>query len=126
MNSKCKKTQHNDPIPWESLSGALTGAGLFTQGNDKMKNIPTRIYLQNESDDLDGIDFQEIIKTGEVTWCQDQINSNDIEYIHREYILDLPSPNEIGVKARENGGDNRYRTAFIQGAMFIKRLINEK
>jgi len=40
-----------------------------------MKNTPKKIYLQVE--DVPD-DFNDL---SEVTWCQDRINKNDIEYV---------------------------------------------
>ena len=47
-----------------------------------MKNIPKRIYLQL-GEDCDCKDFNEAMrKHGEdLTWCEDKIHHNDIEYI---------------------------------------------
>lgn len=43
-----------------------------------MKNIPRSIFLQVDSENEKPEDFKEL---GEVTWCKDRINDNDIEYI---------------------------------------------
>lgn len=41
-----------------------------------MGNIPEKIYLQiGEIDDLDG-----------VTWCQDKINRDDVEYVSSSFL----------------------------------------
>lgn len=42
-----------------------------------MKNIPEKIYLQVGADDYDIEDFNDL---REVTWCQDQIHSDDLVY----------------------------------------------
>ena len=42
-----------------------------------MKNIPKRIYLQIDPENEKPEDFVEL---DEVTWCEDRINKNDIEY----------------------------------------------
>ncbi len=42
-----------------------------------MKNIPNKIYLQI-GEDCDSDDFKELT---EVTWCEDSIDSNDIQYM---------------------------------------------
>ena len=44
----------------------------------KMKNIPNKIYLQIGEKTPKDADFEEL---NEVTWCQDRINDNDIEYV---------------------------------------------
>lgn len=43
-----------------------------------MKNIPKKIYLQIGEDNGIIDDFN---KLSEVTWCEDKINDNDLEYI---------------------------------------------
>lgn len=43
-----------------------------------MKNIPNKIYLQIGEETPKDADFKEL---DEVTWCQDKINPNDIEYV---------------------------------------------
>ena len=51
-----------------------------------MKNIPNKIYLnigyEPEKDD----DFNDL---GEVTWCVDKVNNNDIEYQRKPIWHDL-------------------------------------
>lgn len=43
-----------------------------------MKNIPKKIYLQISDDaDMTCDDFNEL---SEVSWCDERINDNDIEY----------------------------------------------
>ncbi len=42
-----------------------------------MKHIPNKIYLQI-GEDCDAEDFKDL---NEVTWCQVEIHSNDIEYV---------------------------------------------
>ncbi len=44
----------------------------------KMKNIPKKIYLQI-GEDCDAEDFAKI-RHNELTWCEDRICNNDIEY----------------------------------------------
>lgn len=44
-----------------------------------MKNIPQKIYLQIGSGCPDDVEFDEL---SEVTWCDEQICDNDIEYVH--------------------------------------------
>lgn len=39
--------------------------------------IPERIYLQYYCED----DFGDLVEAYEITWCQDQINDSDIEYV---------------------------------------------
>lgn len=42
-----------------------------------MENIPKKIYLQVDPENEKPEDFNEL---GEVTWCRDKINNNDIPY----------------------------------------------
>jgi hypothetical protein len=46
---------------------------------NKARNPPDRIYLQVGDIDRD-CEFAECESSGEVTWCADKINDNDIEY----------------------------------------------
>lgn len=50
-----------------------------------MKNIPERIFLHlGDPDDLgDCDDFNEL---GGVSWSDERINDNDVEYVRREQI----------------------------------------
>ena len=48
-----------------------------------MKNIPKVIYLQA----ADAYLGEELIPC-EVTWCQDQINSDDIQYVNSQSLID--------------------------------------
>ena len=44
-----------------------------------MKNIPRKIYLQIGEDAELAADFNELSRE-DITWCEDKINDNDIEY----------------------------------------------
>lgn len=47
--------------------------------------IPKIIYLQiGDEVDLSFVDFKDLHKDA-ITWCEDKINVNDIEYINKEY-----------------------------------------
>ena len=48
-----------------------------------MKNLPEKIYLQVNPEKEDAKDFKEL---HEVTWCEDRINYNDIEYVRKDKI----------------------------------------
>ena len=48
-----------------------------------MKNIPKKIYLQIDPEKENPEDFKEL---REVTWCEDRINDNDVEYIMESEI----------------------------------------
>ena len=45
-----------------------------------MKNVPKKIYLQI-SQYAPTDDFKELNRVSDVTWCEDKINDNDIEYV---------------------------------------------
>lgn len=48
--------------------------------------IPKIIYLQiGDEVDLSFVDFKDLHKDA-ITWCEDKINVNDIEYINKEYL----------------------------------------
>ena len=51
-----------------------------------MKNIPNKIFL-NLGEDLE--DFEDFNELGEVTWCADKVNDNDIEYQRKPIWHDL-------------------------------------
>ena len=42
-----------------------------------MKNLPTKIYLQIDADGETPEDFKDLHG---ISWCEDKINDNDIEY----------------------------------------------
>lgn len=49
-----------------------------------MKNIPDKIYLQIGEETPKDADFEEL---DEVTWCQDRINDNDVEYVKADKAI---------------------------------------
>lgn len=51
-----------------------------------MKNQPNKIYLQTGCDDCE--DFKELVRD-EITWSEDNIHGNDLEYFSKEYILSV-------------------------------------
>ncbi len=46
-----------------------------------MKNIPDKIYLQVDPEGEKPESFNEL---GQVTWCTDQINKNDVTYVREK------------------------------------------
>ena len=54
-----------------------------------MSDAPERIYLNVHPDDAEGADFDD----EGVTWSQDPINQNDIEYIHADKAICYVSHN---------------------------------
>lgn len=51
-----------------------------------MKNIPKKIYLQIgdlSKDELENLDFNELRKNVQITWCEDKINSTDLLFVFK-------------------------------------------
>tara|TARA_R110002167_G_scaffold81296_2_gene222662 strand:+ start:955 stop:1113 length:159 start_codon:yes stop_codon:yes gene_type:complete len=49
-----------------------------------MKNIPKKIYLQigdYSKDELKDLDFKDISRSGQISWCEDRINQTDLVFI---------------------------------------------
>lgn len=49
-----------------------------------MKNVPKKIYLQigdYPKRELKDLDFKEISKHGQITWCEDRINQTDLVFV---------------------------------------------
>ena len=59
-----------------------------------MKNAPKRIYLQLYSDEMDCI-----------TWCEDKINKDDVEYIRIDLISSWGNPRYVEKQYVEKQGD---------------------
>ena len=56
----------------------------------KIINAPERIWLQVGDDFEPGeVDFNSL---SEVTWCQDNINGTDIEYVRADDVPVIPEP----------------------------------
>ena len=81
--------------------------------DERIKNIPDKIYLQVGDNIGWEVDFKELEDTGEVTWCSDKIENWDIEYIRASELERLvnqevekriagvmPTKNEIGNAAQ--------------------------
>ena len=61
-----------------------------------MNEVPERIWLQSD-DDPESDWFAELI----VTWCQDKINDEDVEYILATKYAEMEAENERLVEALE-------------------------
>ena len=67
----------------------------------KMKNIPERIYLQIGAETPKDCNFEEL---DEVTWCQDRISENDIEYVrvkkvdHEDVRPTAPPDEDVNIR----------------------------
>jgi hypothetical protein len=57
--------------------------------DERIKNIPDKIYLQVGDNIGWEVDFKELEDTGEVTWCSDKIENWDIEYIRASELEHL-------------------------------------
>lgn len=69
-----------------SLAGSLDGPTECKSVPANMKTWPKKIWLQH-GDDSDSIPpFESLVET---TWCQDNINSNDVEYIRADLCAPL-------------------------------------
>ena len=49
-----------------------------------MKNLPKKIYLQVDPQPYGYKTFEEAYKQEDIRWCEDKINSNDVEYVLSE------------------------------------------
>ena len=59
----------------------------------KLKNAPNNIFLNIGYEPEKGDDFNDL---GEVTWCADKVNDNDIEYQRKPIWHDLKKkPNDL-------------------------------
>lgn len=59
----------------------------------KLKNVPNNIFLNIGYEPEKGDDFNDL---GEVTWCADKVNDNDIEYQRKPIWHDLKKkPNDF-------------------------------
>ena len=50
-----------------------------------MTNVPKEIYLQVGEDCPDDVSFSELV---DVTWCDDQINNNDLLFVSVDALVD--------------------------------------
>jgi hypothetical protein len=105
-----------------------------------MKNIPHKIYLQiGDKEDLCGVQDFKDLHCGSVTWCEDKINDNDIEYNKncgwRDAKKKLPNKNIESVLVVKNGNvttlvvdyyfyKNDYRNFDIIYWMLFLELFN--
>ncbi len=50
----------------------------FEDNTEPTKNLPERVYLQCNPNNVPGTDFNDMT---EITWCVDKINESDVEYV---------------------------------------------
>lgn len=78
-----------------------------------MDKIHERIYLQ-----IDGEGFDDTQYLGDITWCQDAINENDVEYIRadvvQEQIASLESERDKQAKVIEIVGRQLRRLTWVE------------
>ena len=66
----------------------------------KLKNVPNNIFLNIGYEPEKGDDFNDL---GEVTWCADKVNDNDIEYQRKPIWHDLKKkPNDLPKENKES------------------------
>ena len=91
-----------------------------------MKNIPQKIYLQI-GEDAEGVEsFDDL---SDVTWCADNINQNDIEYVVAGYaaapayesVLDLIVKEIYSEVAIDKERKNKW---YVEGLEQAVRIIN--
>lgn len=56
-----------------------------------MRNIPNKIYLQIGEDAELAVDYREFSRD-DITWCEDRINDNDIEYVRSDMNVEEECP----------------------------------
>lgn len=83
-----------------------------------MKDIPQKIYLQVGDEVPDDISFNDL-STQDISWCDDRVFKNDIEYIRFDDIKDI-----LSVVADRWGGDYGGSTVGIIGKK-AKELLDE-
>ena len=104
----------------------------------RFKDAPHRIYLQFGDGTIeDGDSFRKFADEGDVTWCEDSINANDICYVRAgvktpasryavAYIQkELPLMERQLEQASEGDGrNNRSERTFLSGAIqFAKKTL---
>ena len=114
--------------------------------DERIKNIPDKIYLQVGDNVGWEVDFKELESTGEVTWCSDKIENWDIEYIRAsefEHLVNQEAERRIAEmqltdETISHEATDRYKdkvtgyrrsdlwTAFKKGAKWYRsRLTND-
>ena len=65
----------------------------------KLKNVPNNIFLNIGYEPEKGDDFNDL---GEVTWCADKVNDNDIEYQRKPIWHDLrENPDDLPDRSKD-------------------------
>ena len=89
-----------------------------------MKNIPNKIFLNIGYEPEMGDDFNDL---GEVTWCVDKVNDNDIEYQRktiwhdlRKNPSDLPKDSVDVIVCVES---NNSETSSEMGCCYLNRWV---
>ena len=85
-----------------------------------MKNVPNKIFLNIGYEPEKGDDFNDL---GEVTWCVDKVNDNDIEYQRkpiwhdlRKNHGDLPKEfNMVIISIEQENGNTRSDNGYYDG-----------
>lgn len=82
-----------------------------------MKNIPNRIYLNIDigNENPKDIDFKDL---SGISWCSDRINSNDLVYYSKDFIIGLLSAR---IKETEEKIKTSQRMKQLNKALNFKR-----
>ena len=84
-----------------------------------MKNQPNRIYL-NIGADGECQDFEELV---EVSWCEDKVNDDDLEFVSVSFLFDEIHKRIIeSVPSKENALEIGKKILFLEN--FRKELKN--
>ena len=114
--------------------------------DERIKNIPDKIYLQVGDNVGWDVDFKELEDTGEVTWCSDKIENWDIEYIRAsrlEHLVNqeverriaerMPSEEEIDDETIAWAAEHQCGTpfserwiGFVKGAKWLRSCLTQK
>lgn len=102
-----------------------------------MENIeietPKTIYLQiGDEVDLSFVSFKDLHKDA-ITWCEDRINVNDIEYINKEYsdqqnkaLLDEIDMLKFQLKAADSVNEQlQFQYNELEKAMYKLTISND-
>lgn len=90
-----------------------------------MKNIPERIFLNIQEDDIKEFnDFSVMNRRSVITWSECQIYDDDIEYVKKEYswvnVNDSLPPSMKRVLVRsEYEGESYFEVAFMMNGKWM-------
>ena len=107
--------------------------------DERIKNIPDKIYLQVGDNIGWEVDFKELEDTGEVTWCSDKIENWDIEYIRASELERLvnqeaekriaermPSDEEMESEIDRSPIDMAFAGGFAECYKWLRSRLSQK